>query len=226
MQAVHRGSATGPAVGGLELLVALRAVFRQETGKKDAGGSRAHRLLETPAERAEQIEIALRAQHRAQEFSTGAGIVPEPASVPVEPFVIPTSSGDRFHLSEETDRDVPVAHLADQLGEASQPPVERLDELLARPRQQSPPEAEAGAEMAEVSMQVVEDPRRRLRAHDDLVRAAGDLMDEAIELAAQSGQPRVRAGRQTIPSPSGPTSLELVERCGPDRASPVAAESV
>jgi hypothetical protein len=183
VQTVHRRAFAGPAVGRGHVLPFPGLVLRErpaKPGPADGAGSGSYRLADT----VEQERLALRAEEGPQKFATGAGIIPQTGPVAVELVELIPGSGVVRDPLEETERDIPVAHLSYEPGQATDASVKGQERYAVGGAEKLLPDAEAGPQSAHLAMQAMQARRGRVGMLDHLVDPSGDLGKDSVELAS------------------------------------------
>lgn len=184
VQPVHRRAFAGPAVSlGRALPFAGRVPLEQttEAGPRDHPGSSPYRLTDS----VEEPRLPFGSEKSAQEFTAGAGIIPQTGSVAVELVNLLAGIGASLDPLEEGERDVPVAYLSDEPGYATNATIERSQRETIGRGQKFLPNAEAGPEPAHFAMEAMQAFRGRVRVRDHPVGLPRDLGEDSSDLPGQ-----------------------------------------
>ena len=154
MQTIHRRAIEGPAMGVGHALPLPGFLLREHPANAsltNRTGSGSNRL----AHMVEQKCLAFRAEEGAQKFAAGAGIVPEARSIAVEPVEFLARSDVVRYLVEKTERNIAVAHLSDEPGQAADTTVQGPERIAVDRAEKLVPNAEAGPQPAHVPVQAM-----------------------------------------------------------------------
>jgi hypothetical protein len=151
VQTVHRRAFAGPSVSPGHVLPFPGLVLVEDTTEArppDRAGSGSSHLTDM----VEEVRGPFRTEKGAQELAAGAGIVPQAGSVAIE--LVELSTGIRAILDplEEGERNIPVANLSDEPGQATGATIERPQRDAVGGGQELLPDGESGPESTHLAM--------------------------------------------------------------------------
>lgn len=180
----HR-ALTGAPGGSFEA-----AAFHLEASHNHVGARGGDRTSQGHGDLFEEPGLSLRPQGGAQEFAAGPSVVAQTSTQRPEGGVLPPLGGARF-LQEPVDErqgHVQVPYFADELGQATQPGIERGPGTTARPATYPRRDPREGAQAAKVAVEIMQVLGRGVRPLDHTVRGGGRRREALANVVGEPGR--------------------------------------